>query len=168
MRHGGWKSSTVAEGYVEQSVGNKKRIANQILGHRASDMSVDGDPPVIPNNTLRTNQDVAPMNNMPPPRLAAPIRMSVSDVPDQTDYSSNDDSLVPMTNQPTDYTSLNPGPNVASSSVSSFIAPSVNTTGNNIMMPQGTGNGLGASNGFQFNPMQFSNLTNCTFNFNSK
>lgn len=32
MRHGGWKSSTVAEGYVETSVESKKRIAGQILG----------------------------------------------------------------------------------------------------------------------------------------
>ncbi len=32
MRHGGWKSSTVAEGYVETSVESKKRIAEQILG----------------------------------------------------------------------------------------------------------------------------------------
>jgi integrase len=32
-RHGGWKSSTVAEGYVENSVSNKKKIADSILGH---------------------------------------------------------------------------------------------------------------------------------------
>lgn len=30
-RHGGWKSTAVAEGYVENSVENKKNIANQIL-----------------------------------------------------------------------------------------------------------------------------------------
>jgi len=29
-RHGGWKSNTVAEGYVENSVNNKKKICNQI------------------------------------------------------------------------------------------------------------------------------------------
>lgn len=29
-RHGGWKSSSVAEGYIENSVGNKKRIGQQI------------------------------------------------------------------------------------------------------------------------------------------
>ena len=32
MHHGGWKSSTVAEGYVETSVESKKRITGQILG----------------------------------------------------------------------------------------------------------------------------------------
>ena len=32
MRHGGWKSSGVAEGYIETSRENKKRIAAQIFG----------------------------------------------------------------------------------------------------------------------------------------
>lgn len=32
-RHGGWKSSTVAEGYVENSVANKTNIAENIFGH---------------------------------------------------------------------------------------------------------------------------------------
>jgi hypothetical protein len=32
MRHGGWKSSTVAKGYVETSEESKKEIAGQILG----------------------------------------------------------------------------------------------------------------------------------------
>jgi integrase len=31
MRHGGWRSATVAEGYVETSIGCKKRIAAQIF-----------------------------------------------------------------------------------------------------------------------------------------
>lgn len=31
-RHGGWRSNTVAEGYIEGSEGNKKRIASNILG----------------------------------------------------------------------------------------------------------------------------------------
>lgn len=30
-RHGGWKSSTVAEGYVEDSINNKIQISNKIL-----------------------------------------------------------------------------------------------------------------------------------------
>jgi integrase len=34
MRHGGWKSSTVAEGYIETSVESKKRVAAQILGNQ--------------------------------------------------------------------------------------------------------------------------------------
>ncbi|KAJ8910666.1 hypothetical protein NQ315_011184 [Exocentrus adspersus] len=31
-RHGGWKSNTVAEGYIDTSKGNKKKIAAKILG----------------------------------------------------------------------------------------------------------------------------------------
>ena len=34
MHYGGWKSSTVAEGYVETSVESKKQIAGQILGEQ--------------------------------------------------------------------------------------------------------------------------------------
>ena len=30
-RHGGWKSTTVAEGYIEESVQNKIKVPNQIL-----------------------------------------------------------------------------------------------------------------------------------------
>lgn len=30
-RHGGWKSSTVAEGYVEDSINNKINLSNKIL-----------------------------------------------------------------------------------------------------------------------------------------
>lgn len=30
-RHGGWKSSSVAEGYIEESITNKQRIAEKIL-----------------------------------------------------------------------------------------------------------------------------------------
>jgi integrase len=36
MRHGGWKSSTVAEGYVETSGENKKRIAGQIFSENVA------------------------------------------------------------------------------------------------------------------------------------
>lgn len=32
-RHGGWKSAAVAEGYVENSINNKKTIADKIFGH---------------------------------------------------------------------------------------------------------------------------------------
>lgn len=34
--HGGWKSSTVAEGYVEDSIENKKQISNAISGVASS------------------------------------------------------------------------------------------------------------------------------------
>ncbi|KAJ8970812.1 hypothetical protein NQ317_019692, partial [Molorchus minor] len=39
-RHAGWKSTTVAEGYVENSIENKTKIANQVLvGRRAMRIS---------------------------------------------------------------------------------------------------------------------------------
>ncbi|KAJ8966437.1 hypothetical protein NQ317_014230 [Molorchus minor] len=36
-RHAGWKSTTVAEGYVENSIENKTKIANQVLVELGSD-----------------------------------------------------------------------------------------------------------------------------------
>lgn len=38
-QHGGWKSSSVAEGYVENSIENKKRIASDILGESGASSS---------------------------------------------------------------------------------------------------------------------------------
>lgn len=35
-RHGGWRSSSVAEGYVESSIKNKENISEKILGHASS------------------------------------------------------------------------------------------------------------------------------------
>lgn len=40
MRHGGCRSSSVAAGYVDQSTNNKKRTADNILGHRSSDINM--------------------------------------------------------------------------------------------------------------------------------
>lgn len=37
-RHGGWKSSSVAEGYVENSMNNKKLIAQEIFGETSNAM----------------------------------------------------------------------------------------------------------------------------------
>lgn len=33
-RHGGWKSTKAAEGYIEDSVGNKRRIGNRIIPNK--------------------------------------------------------------------------------------------------------------------------------------
>jgi integrase len=38
-RHGGWKSNSVAEGYVEDSLENKKKIATDILGETSNCVS---------------------------------------------------------------------------------------------------------------------------------
>jgi len=46
-RHGGWKSSTVAEGYLEESVEEKVQIANQILGGKKEEIC-----PAIETNEL--------------------------------------------------------------------------------------------------------------------
>ena len=35
-RHGGWKSSSVAEGYIEESLNNKIEVANKILNKKTS------------------------------------------------------------------------------------------------------------------------------------
>ncbi|XP_074109019.1 uncharacterized protein LOC141533835 [Cotesia typhae] len=43
-RHGGWKSSAVAEGYIENSVGNKKRIGQRIASTITSRPSTSKDP----------------------------------------------------------------------------------------------------------------------------
>ncbi|KAJ8912394.1 hypothetical protein NQ315_013460 [Exocentrus adspersus] len=42
-RHGGWKSNTVAEGYIDTSKGNKKKIAAKILGEETPSASNSGD-----------------------------------------------------------------------------------------------------------------------------
>lgn len=36
-RHGGWKSSTVAEGYIEESIANKTDVANRIFGIQSTE-----------------------------------------------------------------------------------------------------------------------------------
>lgn len=39
MRHGGWQSSNVAEGYIEESENTKKTIANKIMGNDSSELT---------------------------------------------------------------------------------------------------------------------------------
>ena len=38
-RHGGWRSSTVAEGYIEDSLANKRNIGRKILPKNESNSS---------------------------------------------------------------------------------------------------------------------------------
>lgn len=54
-RHGGWKSATVAEGYVESSINNKKSIADTILGHKNRPISPLADGTSSPS--LNRNSD---------------------------------------------------------------------------------------------------------------
>jgi hypothetical protein len=51
MRHGGWKSLTVAEGYIETSIESKKRVAERILGDQ--------------NEPLNKTQKISPNSNLP-------------------------------------------------------------------------------------------------------
>lgn len=53
QRHGGWKSASVAEGYVESSLANKRRIAGNILG----DANVNENNPGTSNNNSVVNQN---------------------------------------------------------------------------------------------------------------
>lgn len=56
-RHGGWKSNTVAEGYVEESVEGKKKIADLIL---RGESSITGK--VVKNNTSDNRENVPPIS----------------------------------------------------------------------------------------------------------
>lgn len=40
-RHGGWRSNSVAEGYIENSTENKKKISAAILGEKSSSLQQD-------------------------------------------------------------------------------------------------------------------------------
>lgn len=52
-RHGGWKSNTVAEGYIETSEANKKRTATAILGLNKKVF-------LEPKNIASTSKDISP------------------------------------------------------------------------------------------------------------
>ncbi|XP_074103468.1 uncharacterized protein LOC141530326 [Cotesia typhae] len=61
-RHGGWKSSPTAEGYIEDSVGNKKRIGQQIASTISAKPSTSREqqPPIDPANeaAVETAMDI--------------------------------------------------------------------------------------------------------------
>lgn len=50
-RHGGWKSSTVAEGYIEDSIQNKKEISKKIFSNNTTEMTMSADVVVGENQT---------------------------------------------------------------------------------------------------------------------
>lgn len=65
-RHGGWKSNTVAESYVESSMNNKKRIAEQITSSIAIEpttSTVEKGPSAPKIARLLTNNEVIPEQN---------------------------------------------------------------------------------------------------------
>lgn len=76
-RHGGWKSTTVAESYIEDSIQNKVNIAHKILGN--TDKSIQENVRVVEENnrdmdvnlaTLQpsisnNNVTLSPFNNIP-------------------------------------------------------------------------------------------------------
>lgn len=54
-RHGGWKSSTVAEGYVENSLYQKKSMADQLFTGTSTETSSDISIPIVQNETPTTS-----------------------------------------------------------------------------------------------------------------
>jgi hypothetical protein len=60
-RHGGWKSNTVAEGYVEDSVCQKKRIGQQIANAISEKPSTSRERPhhqINPNDQITTQSPI--------------------------------------------------------------------------------------------------------------
>lgn len=58
-RHGGWKSSTVAEGYIDDSLNNKIEVANRIFN------STEQNPGVDPNMTeINDNSESVAITNL--------------------------------------------------------------------------------------------------------
>lgn len=57
-RHGGWKSSSVAEGYIDTSKGNKKIVAQHILGSRIAEEACQ--PECEPNRSTAQSITVRP------------------------------------------------------------------------------------------------------------
>lgn len=58
-RHGGWKSNSVAEGYIDMSKENKKKVAKQILGIEPSSL----EPSTSASGSTDTNADAGPSCN---------------------------------------------------------------------------------------------------------
>ncbi|KAJ8931929.1 hypothetical protein NQ314_015127 [Rhamnusium bicolor] len=52
-RHGGWKSSTVAEGYIEDSIQSKKENITQIFSNNLTETTMSADVVVGENQTNR-------------------------------------------------------------------------------------------------------------------
>lgn len=67
-RHGGWKSSTVAEGYVEDSIADKKRIAGMVQGTLTDKplptTSSVGNEVIGSSSSIYNSQVNIPMENM--------------------------------------------------------------------------------------------------------
>lgn len=73
-RHGGWKSATVAEGYIDDSTTNRKNIAHKIMNAVASSSSAENDPPfeiieesppeIVPTRITTSNIDEKIQNHL--------------------------------------------------------------------------------------------------------
>lgn len=94
-RHGGWKSNTVAEGYVEDSVGNKKRIGQQIANAIITEVpSTSRNDPNDPNDHNITTQlpinvyvedkeniEIANLNSLASSNSSQNINFNISNCP---------------------------------------------------------------------------------------
>ena len=54
-RHGGWKSSNVAEGYIEDSIQNKRKICNKILRSIGDDNNQEESDDESPSKRINTD-----------------------------------------------------------------------------------------------------------------
>lgn len=70
-QHGRWESSKVAEAYLEESLQNKRKIANGVLGNNFSVSN-----PIAPTNTIITRTPLATISNsnpVTPNQVTSPI-----------------------------------------------------------------------------------------------
>lgn len=82
-RHGGWKSATVVKGYVENSLNNKKNVAEKIFGREnasenATVQAISLNPSITSSHFNEENRD---------PQIINPIQQSYEVHSNHTDYS---------------------------------------------------------------------------------
>lgn len=75
-RHGGWRSSTVAESYVESSLSTKKRTEDLISSSIVETVAPEANPPKRNKFTPKTRMFSAPVNEQP---LQLPTSQNLND-----------------------------------------------------------------------------------------
>lgn len=84
-RHGGWKSSTVAEGYVEDSLAEKRRIAKMVQGEAKFNenafTSTSQSQRVSSNNFIASTSTIFEPSTSIPSTYAASMKNEINDVP---------------------------------------------------------------------------------------
>lgn len=101
-RHGGWKSTSVAESYIEDSLQNKKRIAQNILQSSSTpNRSTEQCSTLTAVAVTETLEDAPslPTRNNPPPTPLAIFRSQQSTV--QCTAQENNSSVIYQNCSPT-------------------------------------------------------------------